>query len=78
MDKLMKICPTREIELQQKAKQLYEEEENRKIAYNAGLAIKVGVNIQPGQILLIKSPIECADFARNALKEAYKCGAKNV
>ncbi|TQX66249.1 aminopeptidase, partial [Clostridioides difficile] len=48
------------------------------MAYNAGLAIKVGVNIQPGQILLIKSPIECADFARNALKEAYKCGAKNV
>ncbi len=43
MDKLMKICPTREIELQQKAKQLYEEEENRKIAYNAGLVEAEGI-----------------------------------
>ncbi|HBF4104483.1 TPA: aminopeptidase [Clostridioides difficile] len=51
---------------------------NRNLEKYAELAIKVGVNIQPGQILLIKSPIECADFARNALKEAYKCGAKNV
>lgn len=44
---------------------------NRNLEKYAELAIKVGVNIQPGQILLIKSPIECADFARNALKEAY-------
>ncbi|MCC0683026.1 aminopeptidase [Clostridioides sp. ZZV14-6345] len=51
---------------------------NRNLEKYAELAIKVGVNIQPGQSLLIKSPIECADFARNALKEAYKCGAKNV
>lgn len=51
---------------------------NKNLEKYAELAIKVGVNIQPGQTLLIKSPIECADFARNALKEAYKCGAKNV
>lgn len=51
---------------------------NRNLEKYAELAIKVGINIQPGQTLLIKSPIECADFARNALKEAYKCGAKNV
>ncbi len=44
----------------------------------AKLAIKVGVNIQPGQTLLVRSPIECASFVRKAVKHAYDCGAKNV
>ena len=44
----------------------------------AELAIKIGVNIQPNQTLLIRTPIECADFVRHAVKYAYKCGARNV
>lgn len=44
----------------------------------AELAIKIGVNIQPNQTLLIRTPIECADFVRHAVKCAYECGARNV
>ena len=44
----------------------------------AKLAVKVGVNIQPGQTLLVRSPIQCADFVRKVVKEAYDAGAKNV
>ncbi|MEG2246213.1 MAG: aminopeptidase [Romboutsia sp.] len=44
----------------------------------AKLAVKVGVNIQPGQTLLVRSPIECAPFVRKVLSHAYECGAKNV
>ncbi|MCR1953855.1 aminopeptidase [Clostridioides mangenotii] len=50
----------------------------RNLQKYAELSIKVGVNIQPDQDLLIRSPIECAEFVRLAVKEAYKCGAKNV
>ena len=42
------------------------------------LAVKVGVNIQPGQDLLVRSPIECAPFVRKVVKHAYETGAKNV
>lgn len=51
---------------------------NRNLEKYAELAVKVGVNIQPGQTLLVRSPIECAPFVRNVLKCAYDCGAKNV
>ena len=44
----------------------------------AELAIKVGVNIQPNQTLLIRTPIECADSVRYAVECAYKNGARNV
>ena len=37
----------------------------------AKLAIKVGVNIQEGQTLLVRSPIECAPFVRKVVKHAY-------
>ncbi|MDU7537046.1 MAG: aminopeptidase, partial [Peptostreptococcaceae bacterium] len=43
----------------------------------AKLAIKVGVNIQEGQTLLVRSPIECAPFVRKVVKHAYEAGAKN-
>ncbi|MEG0562442.1 MAG: aminopeptidase [Cetobacterium sp.] len=51
---------------------------NRNLEKYAELAVKVGVNIQPGQTLLVRSPIECAPFVRNVSKFAYECGAKNV
>ena len=44
----------------------------------AELAIKVGVNVKPGEDLVIRTPIECKDFVRLAVKHAYKVGAKNV
>jgi aminopeptidase len=44
----------------------------------ARLIIKIGVNIQQGQTLVITAPIECADFARQLARTAYKEGAREV
>ena len=44
----------------------------------AKLAVNIGVNVQQDQILVINSPIECADFTRKLVEEAYKKGAKEV
>ena len=44
----------------------------------AELAVKVGINIQPGQILRINTPIEAADLARLCQTWAYRLGAKKV
>ena len=51
---------------------------NKNLDKYAELAVKVGVNIQPGQELLVRSPIECAQFVRKVVKHAYDVGAKNV
>lgn len=51
---------------------------NKNLDKYAELAVKVGVNIQSGQTLLVRSPIECASFVRSVLKHAYQNGAKNV
>lgn len=44
----------------------------------ARLIVEVGVNIQKGQKLLIRTPIEGAAFARKMVKYAYENGAKRV
>ena len=44
----------------------------------AELAVKIGVNIQKNQILVISSPIECAYFSRLIAEIAYDNGAKDV
>ncbi|SHI17134.1 aminopeptidase [Sporanaerobacter acetigenes] len=44
----------------------------------ARLAVKVGINIQKGQKLVVNSPIECADFVRLVAKCAYEEGASDV
>ncbi len=44
----------------------------------ADLAIKVGVNLQKDQRLVVNCPIECADFARIISLQAFKAGAKDV
>ena len=44
----------------------------------AKLAVKKGVNLQKNQVLLVNSPVECADFARAITKSAYEEGAKEV
>jgi aminopeptidase len=44
----------------------------------ADLAVRVGVNIQKGQTLVVNAPISTADFVRKVAKSAYEAGAKNV
>ncbi len=44
----------------------------------AGLVIKVGVNIQPGQVLLVNAPLDTAEFTRLIVAKAYEAGAKFV
>ncbi|MTH53067.1 aminopeptidase [Bacillus mangrovi] len=44
----------------------------------AELAVKVGVNIQKGQQLVIYAAIDTADFTREVAKKAYEAGARNV
>lgn len=44
----------------------------------AELAIKVGVNIQTGQTLVINTALNSADFIRLIVKKAYEAGAKSV
>lgn len=44
----------------------------------AHLVIEIGLNVQKGQIVIINSPIECAEFARLCVKAAYEVGAQQV
>ena len=44
----------------------------------AHLAVEIGVNIQPNETLVVRSPIQCADFVRKVVKKAYNLGAKKV
>lgn len=50
----------------------------KQLADFAELSIKIGVNLQEGQELVIRSPIECADIARMLAVAGYKAGAKWV
>lgn len=42
------------------------------------LAVKMGVNLQSNDTLVINSPIDCSEFARAIAESAYNVGAKNV
>ena len=44
----------------------------------AELAVRVGVNVQPGQLMVLASPVDCAFFARLCVEEAYRAGAGEV
>jgi aminopeptidase len=44
----------------------------------AELAVKVGVNVQPMQTLVVTAPISAASFVRKVAKKAYEAGAKHV
>lgn len=44
----------------------------------AKLVIKMGVNLQREQLLVINAPIECADFARRVAAAGYQAGAHDV
>ncbi len=51
--------------------------EERKRSY-AELLVRVGINVQKGQRLVINCPVECADFARLLTDEAYRAGCREV
>lgn len=44
----------------------------------AELVVKVGVNVQPGQVLIVQSPLESVDLTRLIVSKAYEAGAKYV
>lgn len=51
---------------------------NKNLEKYARLAVEVGVNLQPNQTLLLKTPISCFEFARKIVDVAYSLGAKDV
>jgi aminopeptidase len=44
----------------------------------AELAVRLGVNVQPGQTLVISAPVEAASFVRKVAEVAYQAGAHHV
>lgn len=42
------------------------------------LAIEIGINVQPGQTVVIFAPVGAAEFVRGAVRRAYEVGAKHV
>lgn len=51
---------------------------NEKLERYASLAVEVGVNVQPGQTLVVTAPLVAAPLVRLVAKKAYQAGAKNV
>ena len=45
-----------------------------KIKNYARLVVRKGVNVKPGQEVVVQSPVECAPFARVVVAEAYASG----
>ncbi|WP_019910860.1 aminopeptidase [Paenibacillus sp. HW567] len=44
----------------------------------ADLAVQIGVNVQPGQILVVSAPISAAEFVRLITAKAYATGVSQV
>ena len=44
----------------------------------ADLLIKIGLNVQKGQLINIRSSVESADFARLCVKKAYEAGCSDI
>lgn len=49
-----------------------------KIREYARLIVRTGVNVQPGQEVVVNCPAEHYEFARFVIEEAYQAGAKEV
>jgi len=49
-----------------------------KLIKYAELLVKTGINLKKDQILIVRSPIECAEFARVISEIAFDAGAKDV
>ena len=44
----------------------------------ADLIVRVGANVQPGQVVFVTSPLEHAELAREVTRSAYRAGARYV
>jgi len=42
------------------------------------LSLKIGINLQKGQDLVIRATVDAKDFVREVVRAAYTEGAKNV
>jgi aminopeptidase len=51
---------------------------DEKLKDYAALTIRLGINVQPGQELIISAPVFATEFVRMLVAEAYKAGSKNV
>ncbi len=51
---------------------------DKKLREYARLLVEVGVNLQKGQTLVIRSQVDCAPFARLCEEAAYAAGAREV
>ena len=49
-----------------------------KLIKYAELLVKTGINLKKDQILIVRAPIECAEFARAITDIAFDAGAKDV
>ena len=52
--------------------------DNKSLLKYAELAIKVGVNLQKGEMLVVNAPVSAQKFVEIVVKQAYKAGARNV
>ena len=50
----------------------------KQIDQYAALAVRKGVAITPGQELVVAAPVECVEFVRKVVSEAYGAGAGHV
>ena len=51
---------------------------NQKLSNYAELIVKIGVNVQSGQPVILSCPVEYPEFARLIAKKAYESGASEV
>ncbi|MCL1963646.1 MAG: aminopeptidase, partial [Firmicutes bacterium] len=49
-----------------------------KLQEYARLLVEVGLNVQKGQTVLIRTPVQCVDFVRLCAKAAYDAGCREV
>lgn len=49
-----------------------------KLQEYAKLIVNIGVNVQEGQDIVLRCPVECYEFGRMIVEEGYKAGAKEV
>ncbi|PYZ96165.1 aminopeptidase [Alteribacter lacisalsi] len=50
----------------------------QKLSKYAELVVRMGINVQEGQEVVVNAPVTSADFARKVIRECYEAGAKNV
>lgn len=51
---------------------------DQKLKKYAELLVKTGINLKKDQILVLRTPIECSDFARAIVEVGFDAGAKDV